>query len=331
MRVLVLALVLFISGCVSAPSEPASAPQGDALAGLVAPPVDGGRAREWWDVWVNAHPMRLAGSPTNIQASEEIAAALAEAGYETSVVYYVPRVGESPAPAGIRTIIGVKEGKTQPDHVIAWLAHYDSASSTIYAAYDDGSGTATTLEVARALASYDNEKTLMAIFFDGEEEGLVASQAFVQDVTNDPSKVFDLVIGLDMTGINCPGHEWPLYAQPGQEHADAIVPVLMDAYAKAGFDVGAGEDARNCIVLLEANDRSSDENAFRSIGIPVVRFSGGRNAGDYPQYHMPGDTTDFVYQYMGSPENVEKGLAAAASVAAWTVMAFDRTPANMTG
>ncbi|HUR68633.1 MAG TPA: M28 family peptidase [Candidatus Thermoplasmatota archaeon] len=325
MRPLLVALLTtLVLGCVTpAPSDPAPDPAAAALDGLAPPTVDGARAREWWDAWVNAHPMRLAGSPTNIQASEEIAAALADAGYEARVLYYTPQ-GASPAAAGIRTIVGVKQGTTQPDHVVGWLSHYDSTASTIYAAYDDGSGTATTLEVARALAGYNNSKTLMAIFFDAEELGLVASQAFVQQALQDESSVFDLVVGLDMTGINCPGHEWPLYGQPGKDHAEEILAAVKPAYAKAGLDVGEGEDATNCVVLLDANDRNSDENSFREAGIPVLRFSGGRNAGDYPEYHKPGDTTQYVYDYMGGPENYEKGIAAAATATAWTVMAYDR-------
>lgn len=325
-------VVLFIlaapilAGCMQAPApvatEESAIPE---LAGVAGPMVDGARTRAWWDEWVNAHPMRLAGSPTNVQASERIAADLADAGFDTRIVYYAPGGSESPTTQGIRAVVGTKVGATQPDKVLAWVSHYDSAASTVYAAYDDGSGTAVTLEVARALAQYDNQKTLMAVFFDAEELGVVASQYFVQQAMADKEATFDLVIGLDMTGINCPGHAWPLYHHPSEEHAADMLPILERLYRdQLGWDVGKGEDAKNCIVLLETHDRNSDENVFKEAGVRVLRLSGGRNAADYPEYHTPGDTTQFVTDFMGGAENVEKGFAMAANATAWTLVAFDR-------
>ncbi|HWH08676.1 MAG TPA: M28 family peptidase, partial [Candidatus Thermoplasmatota archaeon] len=286
------------------------------------------------------HPYRHAGTPTNIEASERLMADLEAAGYEARVFYYVPsygplpHAGPSPVPHGIRTVIGIKEGSVMPERVVAWVAHYDSHQATVYAAYDDGSGTAVAMELARALAEYNNSKTLMPIFFDAEEMGLVASQDFVDQAMKDKTWTFDLVIGHDMTGINCPGHEWPMYQMVGENFADQLLPIERALYrdflqmdvGEASIDAPADQLPKNCVVLLDGHDRNSDERNFKEEGVPILRMAGGRKAVDYPEYHKPGDTVEFVYQFAGGPENYEKGLRTVIEASYWNAVVFDRLP-----
>src|SRR5581483_10303256 len=187
-RVAVLLLVLLLAGCAVPTPSPSAASQPSGvlpdLSDVPAPHVDAHRARLWWESFVKAYPERQSLTPTNVQASEQLKSDLAAAGYAVSVLTYVPRTGD-PAPAegaGYRVIVGVKPGTEQPDHVLAWVAHYDSNQGTLYAAYDDGSGTAVAMELARVMAKVPTRKTLMAIFFDAEEQGLLASEYFVRDM-----------------------------------------------------------------------------------------------------------------------------------------------------
>lgn len=346
--VVLLALCLVAAGCLTAEDEPAgdAAARSDVLPDLsdLAPPAtDPARARMWWEEFVQNTPYRHAGTPTNIQASEMLEAALAEAGYETRVLYYVPPSvmgapipvsGASPVPGGIRTVIGIKEGAVQPDHVVGWVAHYDSNQATVYAAYDDGSGTAVALELARTLATYNNSKTLMPIFFDAEEIGLVASEAFVQQALGEGEWTFDMIIGHDMTGINCPGHEWPMYQMVGENFAEQLLPieealyrdVMKVDYAMASLDVTQETAPDACVVILDGHDRNSDERNFKEAGIPILRMAGGRKAADYPAYHQVNDTIEYVYAFAGGPENYEKGLKLTVDASWWNVVIFDRLP-----
>ena len=342
MRALLLALVLIVGGLAAgcfAPGAPDEPPPGASLlpdlSDVPPPPIDTARARGWWEDFVRAYPERHAGTPTNIDASEQLAADLAEAGYEAKILYFIPPgvrgvpvpvSGPSPVEQGIRVVVGVKPGSVQPERVVSWVAHYDSNQATIYAAYDDGSGTAVALELARALASYNNSKTLMPIFFDAEEIGLVASQAFVEQAMASKEYAFDLVIGHDMTGVNCPGHEWPMYQFAGENFADVLVPIEEALYTHLGYDWGFGEDSKNCIVILDVADRNSDERRFKEAGVPVLRMAGGRKATDYPAYHMPNDTIEYLYAFMGGPENYEKGLRTVLETSYWNVVTFDRLP-----
>ena len=352
MRALLLVAVvgLALGGCLGPGSDPApdpGAPRGASvlpdLSDLAEPAVDAARARMWWEEFVMNTPYRHSGTPTNVAAAEQLEADLAAAGYEARTFYYVPSSvqgvpvpvgGPSPVEDGIRTVVGVKKGQTMPDHVIAWVAHYDSNQATVYAAYDDGSGTAVALELARVLASYNNSKTLMPIFFDAEEIGLVASETFVQQAMAGGEATFDLVIGHDMTGINCPGHEWPMYQMVGENFAEQLLPieealyrdVMKVDYSMASLDVTQETAPDSCVVILDGHDRNSDERNFKEADIPILRMAGGRKAVDYPEYHKPGDTVEYVYGFTGGPENYEKGLDLTVRASWWNVVVFDRLP-----
>lgn len=345
MRAPALALVVLLAGCV-APPPPEPTPGASVLPDLsdLAPPtIDATRARMWWEEFVLNTPYRHTGTPTNIQASEQLMADLEAAGYEARMLYYLPPSvrgvgmpvsGESPVEGGIRTVIGIKKGSTMPERVVAWVAHYDSNQQTIYAAYDDGSGTAVALELARVLAAYNNSKTLMPIFFDAEEIGLVASQAFVDQAMQDGEYTFDMVIGHDMTGINCPGHEWPMYQMVGENFADQLLPieealyhdVMKVSYTMAALDTPREEIPPACVVILDGHDRNSDERNFKEENIPILRMAGGRKAIDYPAYHKPNDTIEYVYEFAGGAENYEAGLRLTVEASWWNVVVFDRLP-----
>lgn len=342
---LALSAILLAAGCVApapAQNEPAAGVLPD-LSDLPPPLVDATRARMWWEEFVANTPARHAGSPTNVRAAEQLEADLAAAGYETRTFYYIPPSvqgvpipvgGPSPAQAGIRTIIGVKEGAAVPERVVAWVAHYDSNQQTIYAAYDDGSGTAVAMELARVLASYENEKTLMPIFFDAEEIGLVASEAFVQQAMQSGDYAFDMVIGHDMTGINCPGHEWPMYQMVGEKHAETLLPieeaiyrdVMKVDYALASIDAATADLPKACVVILDGHDRNSDERNFKEADIPILRMAGGRKAVEYPAYHKPNDTIEYVYEFAGGAEKYEAGLNLTVAASWWNAVVFDRLP-----
>lgn len=338
-------LALLAAGCIQ---DPGPAPATGAsvlpdLSDLAGPDVDAARARMWWEEFVLNTPERHTGTPTNIAASEQLLADLEAAGYDARIFYFLPPSvegvtlpvgGESPAEAGLRAVIGVKKGSTMPERVVSWVAHYDSNQGTIYAAYDDGSGTAVALELARVLATYNNSKTLMPIFFDAEEIGLVASQAFVQQAMQSEEYTFDMVIGHDMTGINCPGHEWPMYQMVGENFAEQLLPIEEALYrdvmkvdvARASLDTTLEEMPQACVVLLDGHDRNSDERHFKEADVPILRMAGGRKAVDYPAYHKPNDTVEYVYEFAGGAENYEKGLDLTVRASWWNVVIFDRLP-----
>jgi len=75
-------------------------------------------------------------------------------------------------------VYAVKLGSELPLHQIVIGAHRDDVHESP-GADDNGSGTCGVLELARCLADYDNRLTLVFVFFDAEELGMVGSQLYV--------------------------------------------------------------------------------------------------------------------------------------------------------
>jgi hypothetical protein len=99
-------------------------------------------------------------------------------------------------------IIGVLPGKTKPDEIIIFSAHYDhiglTDGSINYGANDDASGTAAVLMLAKYFAlRNDNDRTILFCAFAGEELGLVGSSFFASLVKPENIKS---VINIEMIG-----------------------------------------------------------------------------------------------------------------------------------
>jgi Zn-dependent M28 family amino/carboxypeptidase len=99
-------------------------------------------------------------------------------------------------------MIGVLPGKTKPDEIIIFSAHYDhiglTDGSINYGANDDASGTAGVLMLAKYFAlRNDNDRTILFCAFAGEELGLVGSSFFASFVKPEYIKS---VINIEMIG-----------------------------------------------------------------------------------------------------------------------------------
>ncbi|MDX1612405.1 MAG: M20/M25/M40 family metallo-hydrolase, partial [Candidatus Thermoplasmatota archaeon] len=117
-------------------------------------------------------------------------------------------------------ILAIQEGTTNPERWIVLSAHYDTIAPTadqpvgigptIYGAWDDGSGTATLMELAQTLGQGEFPFTVVYAFFDGEEKGLRGSAAFVEKMLD--TEGVELVANLNM---DPPGLNWPCGDQAG--------------------------------------------------------------------------------------------------------------------
>lgn len=84
--------------------------------------------------------------------------------------------------AGLNVVVAVP-GSRRPDRAIVLAAHYDGEPTSLGSAYDDTSGCAVLLAVARELGQYWREHgnpsiTVEFVLFDAEEQGLVGSNAY---------------------------------------------------------------------------------------------------------------------------------------------------------
>lgn len=316
--------VLFVlpalAGCLGDEPSPMAAPGWEEQPAFATFDVDIGATVDWWEALVSPgkRDAYLPDTPVSFnQATRQVIAdTLAAAGFDvTTHAYSAGALGLStpePVPIKAYAIEARVRGTDLSLGDLGLIAHYDTQASTIEGAYDNGSGTAAVVHTCIELAAETLRRGLTCVLFDAEEIGTVASGRYVDttDIT------FDLVLGFDMVGINCPGHDWKQYQWVGANHADWLFPLV---------DATASDTLGDCAEVFDFNDRNSDESQFASDGIPTVRFAGGRRAGDYPEYHTPNDTPEFVYGYVGSRANFEAGMEATMR-AAWALsLAFDAT------
>jgi hypothetical protein len=99
-----------------------------------------------------------------------------------------------------KNLIVTKVGTVYPSTYVIICGHYDSIIGT--GTNDNGSGTASILEVARLLQNIPTEYSIKFIHFSGEEDGLVGSQHYVSNVVNATTPKMDikLVFNLDEVG-----------------------------------------------------------------------------------------------------------------------------------
>lgn len=158
-----------------------------------------------------------------------------------------------------RNIIARIKGVTQPKIIIG--GHYDSVASSP-GANDNASGTAVVLETARRLSKTPLAKQVWFVAFDGEEDGLHGSQAFVEKAGSGFLKDLKAMINFDMVGIN-------------DKLGIGGTPSL--AASIKNFDPE---------LQMLGSSASSDHASFADAGVPVLFFHRGLD----PNYHTPRDT-----------------------------------------
>ncbi|WP_307812424.1 M28 family peptidase [Micromonospora coerulea] len=149
-----------------------------------APAADFSAARAYRNVTVIAARPHVAGSPANDQVREHLVGVLRGLGLETEVQDTVaPEAGQLSGAAGgatlarVRNVVARLPG-TDPTGRVFLVAHYDSVQSGP-GGNDDGAGTSTILEVARALAAGPRPRNdVVFVLTDAEEACLCGASAF---------------------------------------------------------------------------------------------------------------------------------------------------------
>jgi aminopeptidase YwaD len=148
-------------------------------------------------------------------------------------------------------------------------AHIDSVEAGP-GANDNGSGSATLLEVARVLGLRDQEDGVCFVAFGAEEVGLFGSRHFVTTLASEDEPSPEAMINLDMVGV---GTEWQLMGSP------SLVDEIDQGAAALGLDPVPTEP-----------DVSSDYRSFIEAGIPAVFIYRVED----PHYHTESDRAEFV-------------------------------------
>jgi aminopeptidase YwaD len=157
-----------------------------------------------------------------------------------------------------RNIIAHLEGVTAPKIILG--GHYDSVPGSP-GANDNASGTAVVLALARNLSGTPTAREAWFIAFDGEEDGLHGSRAFVNQAESQFLSRLKAMVNFDMVGVN-----------------DRLGIGGTSSLTKFAQNIEPG-------VKTFGSFGGSDHAPFADKGVPVLFFYRGQE----PNYHTPND------------------------------------------
>lgn len=181
-------------------------------------------------------------------------------------------------------VIGLVEGSDEElrDEFVIIGAHFDHVGDNKNGTYnpgafDNGTGTATMMEVARVLQEnkIKPKKSILFIAFNGEEEGLYGSHYYA-DYPVYPLNDRTVMINLDMVGTktSMPVSIWS-YDETNTEFRNSMYKYAKELNIKS--ELGAGQ--------------GSDHAPFAAKGVDAICFIDQ----DFKNgYHTPNDTIDTV-------------------------------------
>lgn len=197
-------------------------------------------------------------------------------------------------------VIGMVEGSDKKDEYILITAHYDhlgkKGNTIYYGADDDGSGTASVIEMARAFAKAKKEgkgpkRTVVFMAFSGEEEGLLGSK-FYSDNPVFPLDKTSVDLNTDMIGRVDPNRKFArrdyLYVVGNDKLSSELTPIITnvnDKYTRLKLDYKYNDPNDPERLFYR-----SDHYNFARKGVPVIFFTSGLHA----DYHRPSDTVDKI-------------------------------------
>lgn len=216
------------------------------------------------------HPV---GSPADAAVRDAIVARLRQLGYE-------PRVQDdfvcdsSGACADVKNILARLDGQ-DPGPAVMVASHYDSVPAGPGAS-DDGAGTVSALEIARALkASAPLRHPVIFLIDEGEEAGLLGAGAFAE---HDPwSKDVRAVVNMDNRGTS--GASTMFETGSANEW-------LMRMYAKSVRHPNAGSLS---YTVYKSLPNDTDFTVFKTANYQGFNFA---FLGDVAHYHTPLDNVE---------------------------------------
>ena len=223
---------------------------------------------------------RLTGTDSCYAARDWIAAKFLQFGYDS--VYIDNFTGSQlwdRVPVSSDNVVATKVGTKYPDKHIIVGGHFDAVPDCP-GADDNGTGTTGTLEIARILAGFETEKTIIFIAFDSEESWLWGSYHYADEAAARGDDI-EYMMNLDMIGHYTNDDEADLY-----NGANA-------AYSQLWQQLGAQYGG---IIAYLSGSTASDHYPFQELGIPVT-FVQERIFSNH--YHQPSDSTTYVnFEYM---------------------------------
>ena len=262
-----------------------------------------------------------------------------------------PKAQRIPQPTVLTNVVATLKG-SQPEateRVYVVSGHYDSmcnsptdAKCDAPGANDDASGTAAVLEMARVMAKYEFEATIVFMAVPGEEQGLLGATNFAEDAKQKAINI-DAMFTNDIIGNTLGGNGVrdrstvrvfsegvPSNETTAEATTRRSVGGENDSPSRqlARFikDIAEGYVAQMKVMLVYRRDRygrGGDHNPFLERGFPAVRFTEVNE--EYKHQHQNvriengvqyGDLPDFVdFAYVANVARVNAASLAALALA----------------
>jgi hypothetical protein len=202
-------------------------------------------------------------------------------------------------------------GTVYPDSFVIMCAHFDSRSENPYVlapgADDNGTGTAAVFVAAEILRDYDFQYSIRYICFDGEEQWLKGSQAYLRWAEENNLGIVG-ALNFDMIGYWEPGRtrDLEIATDTTSQWLAAAVANAADLYVGAPYQVH-----------LDKNHMWSDHASFWAHGYSALNHE---EAWDWshtdfnPQYHTTHDSIAYIHPDF-TVDNVKIGVASLATLA----------------
>lgn len=338
--ILAVALAAAVIAPLSAPTEAVGRYKFRDLKKVPKPKITGKQIIDGLEDYVTRFPLRQNGLPGNDGAAAFLSKEAKKYGFKSRIrefeVDQFSVGGQGVVPRNVKVVEAVKRGTKKPNEWIAFVAHYDAvapdgAGMTVEGAYDPASGANMMRYYARAFSKIKTNRSIALLWFDAEENGLLASKAYADYMKKKGQKI-KVAMGFDMVGIGYPApYCICVYHGPNPQDAELAVPLIdyvhfnylkfPEGDGSAGrWPIGGTPHVCNC----GPNIRNSDESSFAKVGYFTLRWTGMRTASDYPGYHQPWDTVEFMELVAGSRENLEKGTLNTFLGAYYTAMVIDQ-------
>lgn len=184
-----------------------------------------------------------------------------------------------------KNIIATRTPDKGSNHDIVHVsAHFDSVPFAP-GANDNASGTSVALELARVLKSYPIDKELRFVFVGAEEIGLVGSEYYVSQLSQNELKRSIANFNMDMVGT-----DWDKATAIFMNAVDGKANIVSDTALATAKRIGTPSE----LILYQRG--SSDHVSFHDAGIPAINFIRREpgTANLEPYYHTPQDTIEHI-------------------------------------
>lgn len=348
-----LSLILIVPGCLESTPKTAKGPETpiDPKANWTVPATPKIGAAVFlqnMSAFVKTYPHRAENVATHLGARDYLAKQFADAGLVVWRQSFTNEIKQE-------NVCGAQIGVGVPDEWVVVGGHYDTTTDDAIVlglagqaalapgakvsegAYDDGSGTWITVELAKAFAKIPTYYSVLYCGFDGEERGLQGSRVVAGAMKPNstefpfPYNATRAMLDFDMFGI-C----YPVRAPIGFTHSSKRLGVEVDAVRKKlGVPddmwrarlsrTGGGSDFAHWINKVPTVFFISD---MGSLGVPTPvpqDKTPGTPAGAYPWWHWM-DTMETMSAMAGGPDMLRAGFQTALDLGAATLTTMASRP-----